>query len=263
MLGYADEEISGFNVADWDAQIPKDRLADTIHELINAPAKFETRHRCKDGTLIDVEINAKAIEIGSDIFLYNSSRDITERKRHEEALANQSRRLSDIIEGTHVGTWEWNVQTGATVFNERWADILGYTLDELAPVTIETWMKFAHPEDLKLSGELLEAHFAGELDYYECESRMRHKDGHWVWVLDRGKVGSWTAEGKPLLMSGTHQDVTSRKGAEARLREAEALLRSAVETIGEAFVVYDAEDRLNLIQIHLSQSIQDATRQPG
>jgi PAS domain S-box-containing protein len=244
MLGYADEEISGFNVADWDAQIPKEKLLDAIQDLIKAPAKFETRHRCKDGALIDVEIHAKGVEIAGENFVYASSRDITERKRHEEALANQSRRLGDIIEGTHVGTWEWNVQTGATVFNERWAEIIGYTLDELTPVSIETWMKFAHPDDLKLSGELLEKHFAGELDYYECESRMRHKDGRWVWVLDRGKVASWTVEGKPLLMSGTHQDISERKDAEARLLEAEALLRSAVETIGEAFVVYDADDRL-------------------
>jgi PAS domain S-box-containing protein len=130
------------------------------------------------------------------------------------------------------------------VFSDRWAEIIGYTLDELAPVSIETWMKFAHPDDLKLSGELLERHFAGELDYYECESRMRHKDGHWVWVLDRGKVSSWTAEGKPLLMYGTHQDTSLRKNAEEELRQAESLLRTAVETIGEAFVVYDAEDRL-------------------
>jgi PAS domain S-box-containing protein len=211
MLGYTDAEISGFNVADWDAKIPKEGLVDAVRELIKAPARFETRHRRKDGTLIDVEIHAKAVEIGGEIFLYNSSRDITERKHHEDALANQSRRLNDILEGTHVGTWEWNVQTGETVFNQRWAEIIGYTLEELAPISIETWMKLAHPDDVKLSGELLEKHFAGELGYYECESRMRHKDGHWVWVLDRGKVASWTAAGKPLLMSGTHQDITERK----------------------------------------------------
>ena len=244
MLGYSDEEISGLNLADWDAQIPKEKLGDAIRGLINAPASFETRHRCKDGTLIDVEIHAKGVEIGGEKFLYNSSRDITERKRHEEELAKQSHRLSNIIEGTHVGTWEWNVQTGATVFNERWAEIIGYTLDELAPVSIETWMKFAHPDDLKLSAERLEKHFAGEVGYYDCESRMQHKDGRWIWVLDRGKVASWTADGKPLLMFGTHQDITASKDASEQLQQAELLLRSAIETIGEAFVIYDPKDRL-------------------
>jgi PAS domain S-box-containing protein len=171
-------------------------------------------------------------------------RGVTRLETAENVLDKDRQRLADIIVGTHVGTWEWNVQSGEAVFNERWAEIIGYTLHELAPVSIDTWMKFAHPDDLKLSGELLEKHFAGELDYYECESRMRHKDGHWAWVLDRGRVASWTADGKPLLMSGTHQDITERKDAETHLLEAELLLRSAVETIGEAFVVYDAEDRL-------------------
>lgn len=93
-------------------------------------------------------------------------------------------RLASILEATRMGTWVWNVQTGETVFNERFADIIGYTLDEVGPVSIETWRKFAHPDDLKKSAGLLEKHFCGELDHYKCEVRMRHKSGEWVWVLD-------------------------------------------------------------------------------
>ena len=155
------------------------------------------------------------------------------RERELQAeLAQKSARLQSILEGTHVGTWEWQVPTGEVVFNPRWAEIIGYTLEELAPLSIETWSGFAHPDDLKRSGELLARHFSGELDYYECEARMRHKDGHWVWVLDRGRVARWTDDGKPLLMSGTHQDITERKQVEltlarerARLDEAQQLAR--------------------------------------
>jgi PAS domain S-box-containing protein len=128
-----------------------------------------------------------------------------------EELRTEKRRLASIIDGTKTGTWEWNVQTGETVFNERWAEIIGYALDEISPVSIETWMKFAHPDDLQKSDELLEKHFKRELDYYEYESRMKHKNGRWVWVLDRGKVASWSDDGKPLWMYGTHQDITERK----------------------------------------------------
>lgn len=137
--------------------------------------------------------------------------DITARYRLEDALRRQQQRLQSILDGTNVGTWAWNVQTGTTEFNERWAEMIGYTLAELQPVTIDTWARFSHPGDLKASGELLEKHFAGELPFYECETRMRHKDGHWVWVLDRGKVSSWTPDGKPEWMSGTHQDITLQK----------------------------------------------------
>ncbi|MEI6293447.1 MAG: PAS domain S-box protein [Methanomicrobiales archaeon] len=139
------------------------------------------------------------------------------RKQAEDALENEKRRLASIIEGTRAGTWEWNVQTGETIFNERWAGIIGYTLAEISPVSIETWKKYAHPDDLQKSGELLERHFRRESEWYECESRMKHKNGDWVWVLDRGKVASWTGEGKPLWMFGTHQDITERKHSEVAL----------------------------------------------
>ncbi|MEE4250253.1 MAG: PAS domain S-box protein, partial [Alcanivoracaceae bacterium] len=159
-----------------------------------------------------------------------------------ESLSASEQRLASVIEGTHIGTWEWNVQTGETVFNQRWAEIVGYSLDELSPISIKTWMDLAHPEDLERSGGLLEQHFAGELEFYDCVARMRHKDGHWVWVHDRGRVVSWTADGKPLLMSGTHADVTDQKQAEQALQASEARLRGLFELspIGIALNDYES-----------------------
>lgn len=125
--------------------------------------------------------------------------------------------LHRIIDNAHLGTWEWNIQTGETSFNEQWAEIVGYTLEELSPVSIETWAKLSHPDDLKKSNEKLNAHFSGKTAQYQCEARMRHKNGQWVWVLDTGKVTQWTKEGKPLLMSGVHQEITERKQAELQL----------------------------------------------
>ncbi|MEK9951124.1 MAG: GGDEF domain-containing protein [Curvibacter sp.] len=139
-------------------------------------------------------------------------------ERMNQELLRERARLSAIIEGTRVGTWEWNVQSGATVFNEEWAQIVGYTLQELGPVSIDTWMKLAHPEDLQRSAQKLQAHFRHETGHYEVEARMRHKLGHWVWVLDRGKVTDWTEDGQPLMMYGTHQDITERKQQEELFR---------------------------------------------
>ena len=161
-----------------------------------------------------------------------------------EALAHERERLDNILRGTDAGTWEWNVQTGETRFNERWASIIGHRLAELAPTTIETWMQFAHPDDLAVSGQRLDAHFKGETELYECEARMRHRDGHWVWVLDRGRVRTWTADGQPEWMYGTHQDITVSKRAQEITAHSEALLRGAIDAVDEAFVLYDPEDRL-------------------
>lgn len=157
-------------------------------------------------------------------------RELGRHQRTEELLRDERRRLWSIIEGTHAGTWEWNVQTGEMTFNDIWAEMVGYTLDELSPISIETWRALAHPDDLKRSHEILERHFLGELPHYESECRMRHKDGRWIWVHDRGRVITFTAEGKPLMMFGTHIDITERKRVEEEnhhSRKVESLRRMA------------------------------------
>ena len=153
------------------------------------------------------------------------------KKLAERQLEVEQQRLSYILEGTNIGTWEWNVQTGETVFNERWAEIIGYSLAELEPVSIQTWERFAHPDDLEKSGALLEKHFNRELPYYEFEARLKHKNGDWIWVLDRGKVATWTDDGKPLVMSGTHQDITERKLAEMERERLFDELKQALDNI--------------------------------
>lgn len=152
----------------------------------------------------------------------------------EEALSHEHERFAGILRGTNSGTWEWNVQTGETIFNERWAEIIGYTLSELSPVSIETWKKFCHPDDLQTSSDLLEKHFKGENEYYELEARLRHKNGEWVWVWDSGRVVTWTEDGKPLLMMGMHQDITNRKRAEEENQTLQEQLQQAkkLESIG-------------------------------
>ncbi|MDX1634854.1 MAG: PAS domain-containing protein [Marinobacter sp.] len=124
-------------------------------------------------------------------------------------LKRSETRARAVLEGTRIGTWEWNIQTGETVFNERWAEIVGYTLEELAPVSIETWLRLAHPDDLLKSNRLLNEHFEGRSEAYDFRCRMQHKDGHYVWVHDRGKVLERDAKGQPLRMYGTHADITN------------------------------------------------------
>jgi PAS domain S-box-containing protein len=175
--------------------------------------------------------------VGIRGYLYDQSR----QKQVEMELIDERKRLAGIIEGTRAGTWEWNVQSGATVFNEHWAEMIGYTLEELEPISINTWGKFAHPDDLKVSGDLLNQYFEGHLDYYEFESRMLHKNGSWIWVLDRGKVVTWTPDGKPLLMMGTHQDITARKLAQEKTEESEERFRTLFAESPVSKVIHDVD----------------------
>jgi len=149
--------------------------------------------------------------------------------RRELSIQQQS--LTNIIWGTDVGTWEWNVLTGEAHLNERWAVTLGYALDELQPISIDTWWQYVHPDDIPRSKEALQQHFEGVSDAYQCEVRMRHKRGHWVWVLDRGKVVTWDADGQPEWVSGTHSEITERKIAEESLLQAASVFEHANEGI--------------------------------
>ncbi|GAB6095627.1 hypothetical protein JCM14469_18790 [Desulfatiferula olefinivorans] len=155
----------------------------------------------------------KLLSIFSEILV-----NITLRKQADRAVHESEQRLNMALTGTNAGLWDWFVQTGETVFNERWAEIVGYTLKELEPTDIETWTRLCHPDDLTESNNLLQMHFEGKSDYYEFEARMQHKNGDWVWVADRGKVLAWDSDGKPLRMTGTHMDITERKKVEEKIR---------------------------------------------
>jgi len=154
--------------------------------------------------------------------------DISQRKEAENALRESEERLSLTLKGTKAGTWDWHVASGTVVFNEQWAGMLGYSLAELQPSTIDTWNRFVHPDDLEISNQLLKRHFAGETDFYECETRMQHKNREWIWVLGRGMVTQRDREGRPTRVTGTHIDITDRKTREkieAALKEKEILMQ--------------------------------------
>ncbi len=168
-------------------------------------------------------------------------------------LEREHWRLENIIRGTNVGTWEWNVRTGETRFNETWAQLAGYTLDELEPVSIETWLGLLHPEDAPVSEAALERHFRGEADYYDVEVRVRHRNGSWVWVHDRGRVTTWNDDGSPEWMFGTHSDVTARKRADERVR---GLLREKEMLLSE--VHHRVKNNMNTLQALVAMQAAEA-----
>jgi diguanylate cyclase (GGDEF)-like protein/PAS domain S-box-containing protein len=117
-------------------------------------------------------------------------------------------RLQAIIDGTRAGTWEWNIRTGEVIFNERWAAMLGFTLEEIQPLSIETWNNLCHPDDLKHSYMLISEYLDSKIPFYECLCRVRRKDGGWCWIQDRGMLVK-EPDGTPTdWMMGTHIDVS-------------------------------------------------------
>ncbi len=134
------------------------------------------------------------------------------------AMTHEKQRLDEVIWSTNVGTWEKHIPTGRVIINERWAEMLGYTLQEVTPLNHTSRQEFIHPDDLEISDERLREHYRGKTDSYSCEMRLRHKQGNWVWVQDHGKVVERDAQGKPLRMVGTHQDISEQKKASEQLK---------------------------------------------
>jgi len=220
-FGYSKDEILGKTADElglFEGTVDQKQALQEIRSS-EKTKNIELQVKCKRGKILTGLFSKETIEYHGIKSALGVMVDITEQYALRKELDNKRRRLNNIIEATRLGTWEWNVKTGETIFNERWAEIVGYTLEELSPVSIKTWEKLAHPEDLQRSTELLQKHFERETDYYNCEARMKHKNGNWVWVRDRGKVIEWDRDGNPQLMFGTHADITERKEMEGKIRE--------------------------------------------
>lgn len=167
-------------------------------------------------------------------------------------LQQEHVRLQNIIDATEVGTWEWYIRTGQMTYSESWASMLGYTLEELGEITRKTRGVLVHPEDLAVSEQNLKEYLQGNLKIYQCEVRMRHKDGHWIWVLDRGQAMSWDEEGIPEVMFGTHTDITPQVIAKEQLAIREKKFRALIENSDDAVAIFDQEGKPTFV----SSSVQ-------
>ncbi len=174
--------------------------------------------------------------------LVGTAQDIGERKRAELALAVREAQLSRVLEGSDLGYWDWNVQTNELQVSARWETMLGYEPGEMQ-VTVDRWPEHVHPEDFPLVLASVERHLKGETAAHEVEMRCRTKEGEWRWIRTSGRVVSWDAQGRPLMMSGTHTDVTEPKQLELALKEAAMVFESSLEGI----VVVDPQMRITKV----------------
>ncbi len=220
-LGYSKDEIIGEMGMELKIIVDPEKrqqIAEKI-SILKRIKDFELQVRCKNGEILHGLLSGEVIEIqGKRLFLLIIV-DISEHVLLIKKIEEQKNKLQNIIEGTRLGTWEWEIQTSKMVINERFTEILGYTVEELMPVNIETWIKYTHLDDLKKSYDSLKRHFSKESEYYTAEFRMKHKNGDWIWILSKGKVIEWDIEEKPVKMFGTHSDITEKKQLEEKIKE--------------------------------------------
>ncbi|WP_332913914.1 PAS domain-containing protein [Algoriphagus boritolerans] len=145
------------------------------------------------------------------------------------------------------------MKTGKLSYSSGWAAMLGYKLEELGPITRRTRSHLIHPQDLERSNQLLDEYLHRKSKIYQCEVRMRHKDGHWVWILDRGQVMAWDEKGTPAVMFGTHTDISQQVLAKEQLSTRERRFRALIENSDDAFAILDLKGKPTYVSASISR----------
>lgn len=226
------------------------------HHMVSQKVKEAIQHKHKEIDLINrilhkdghyVWLYTKAtIEYHDDggTSLLGISINIDKLHQMMMNLNLEKENYQNFIKATRAATWVWNVQTNETIFDERWAEMLGYTLEELQPIDIHTWENLVHPDDLEKSYEVIQEVLDQKTDYYISEYRMRHKDGHDVWISDRGKIITWSDDGKPKDMVGIHLDISKRRRLELELAKSEKYYKFLIESSYD--IIYTLDTNANI-----------------
>jgi PAS domain S-box-containing protein len=250
MLGYSEEELLESSIDKYMTQEAKEESKKLFEARIQdkeVSSIYESEAISKSGKIIPIEINSKKTIFKGKPAVQSIIRDISDRKKSESLLSKTKQQLQFAIDGSGAGLWDWYTQSGKCTFSEQWANIIGYKLSELEPIDINTWLKYVHPDDLARSNTLLKEYFAGKTKTYVCEARMKHKNGNWIWVLDRGEVVEWDKNGEPYRMVGTHIEITQLKMTEEALRKSEKRYRLLVENQTDLIVEIDNQNKFTFV----------------
>lgn len=259
MLGYTSEEIEALTFFQIthpdDLLIGRETMDDLKAGTVNS-FHFEKRYLRKDGTPVWAHLAGSVIcdeTSGRPLYLVSQIENIDARKQAEARIAEAETRWNFALAGAGQGVWDLDMRKGGTTYSSTWVKMLGYADGELDGDT-DRWLEMIHPDDRETVAEADRAHLEGKTPFFEAEFRMRHKDGHWMWILDRGKAIERDEDGRLIRAIGSLTDITRRKEAEERLTVSAAMLadekerlRVTLQSIGDAVICTDAANRVTFM----------------
>ncbi|HEY9743541.1 MAG TPA: PAS domain S-box protein [Coleofasciculaceae cyanobacterium] len=246
-LGYSREELLTLSIADIeDNYKPGAVWQYVIHGL---PVTVNSRQRRKDGTSFPVEVRLGLLEFKGQQLILSLTRDITERKRAEEALQESEAKFRSIVENANDIIFRVTPDGVFSYISPNWSDILGH---EVSEVEGKVFTPFVHPDDLPICLGTL--HRAIETGHKQSgvEYRVRHKNGTWRWHTSNLAVLK-DASGEVVSLVGIARDISDRKQAEEALRESEERFRNLVESTND--FIWEVDE--NALYTYVSPQIRD------
>jgi diguanylate cyclase (GGDEF)-like protein/PAS domain S-box-containing protein len=244
LLGYADSELQSRSFQ--QITHPDDLSADLdlVHQVLSGKIDnytMEKRYFRSDGGLVWALLAVSCVRdksTGAVLYFVSQIEDITEQKAAKTKLQESESRWNFALESAGQGVWDVDVRANRVFYSPVWKAMFGYAPDEFGDRTSD-WEERIHPEDAERVRGMTADCLAGRIPLFECEYRMRHRDGYWKWVLDRGRVIERDRDGAPLRMIGVLTDVTKRKEAEAALKASESRWSFALESARQGVWDYD------------------------
>lgn len=184
-----------------------------LSELSTGLAEFFKFIQNKDADIKPIPVYSND-EIGKMSYEINESINISaeaHKKLHRlnKELQKEKNRFELAVNGAENGLFDWDVETNNVYYSPQWKSMIGFRENEIDD-KFEEWQSRVHSDDLAPTIKILEDYLSGKTVIYNATFRMRHKDGHWVWVQARGKA-SLDKNGKPTRMVGFHTDVSEHK----------------------------------------------------
>jgi PAS domain S-box len=216
-LGYTREEILSMEERDihllFNDKFWENDLRNLFGDSYLEPNKILTR---KDGSILHAEINVTYSTMDQYDYALAIVHDMTKRRDIESILAKTKEVMQLALEGANLGTWDWNLKTNEVMYDERWAEMIGYDQSDIEG-NIESWRKLTCPDDLEKVHENINEHLEGKTPFFESEFRVKNSKGKWQWILARGKLTEWDKNNEPFRFTGTTMDLDERKRVEEEL----------------------------------------------
>lgn len=196
--------------------------------------------RTSDGGCITVAIDITGRR-NQIVALDAANAELTNALKDRDEVEEQ---LSKVMEGAAIGTWEWNAATNRLTVGGEWRQILGYDKSQMPPMDLTSFRKLVHPNDLQIFDKIGHVSSDNATAMAENEFRMRHNDGHWIWVLSRSQITRFGPDGAPEIIGGVHLNISDRKKLEQDLEAGKAFLEQVMDASIAAIIVMNGEGQI-------------------